>query len=123
MHKIMNMHNCISELPEDIGLEVSNQCVSRTLTDGECLYRQGDKPDACFQVASGRLKICNFNHDGQELLHTYLIEGDCVGDLGLIIDEHRINCAFACGDTRINVLNKVKFLGLYEKYPEMQKEY
>lgn len=121
MHKVLNMHNWISELPEDIRLEVSRQCVEKILTDGECLYRQGEEPDACFQVASGRLKICNFTHHGQELLYTYLVEGDCVGDLALIIDERRVNCAFACGDTRVNALSKVKFLDLYEAFAEIPK--
>ena len=121
MHKILNMHNWISELPQDIAQAVVQQFVTRGLVDGECLYNQGDEPGACYQVLSGRLKICNFSHNGQELVLSYLVAGDCVGDLGLIIDQPRINCAFACGDTRVGVLRRAQFHHLYEQYPEIPK--
>lgn len=121
MHKVMNMHNWISELPETVAGEVKQRCVSRTLSDGECLYHLGDKADACFQVTKGRLKICTFNHAGQEMVHAYLMEGDCVGDWGLIIDEPRMNFAFACGETEVNVLKKAQFDELYQLYPEVSK--
>ncbi len=121
MHKVQNMHNWISELPEKIRQEVVQRCVSRTLGDGDCLFRPGDPADACFQVITGRLKICTFNHVGQEMVHTYLMKGDCVGDWALIIDEPRMNFAFACRDTALNVLRKPQFDELYEKYPEIPK--
>ncbi len=121
MHKVQNMHNWISELPEHIRQQVIQQCVSRTLSNGDCLYRLGDPPDACFQVTKGRLKICTFNHAGQEMVHSYLVKGDCVGDWALIINEPRMNFAYACRDTEVNVLKKPQFDALYEKYQEIPK--
>lgn len=121
MHKIVNMHDWVSELPEDIGQEVIRRCVTRSLVDGECLYRQGDPADACFRVISGKLKMCNFNHYGQELLHTYLMEGDCVGDPNLILDEPRLNFTFAVGETRVAVLRPADFHELYGSYPEIAR--
>lgn len=119
MHKILNMHDWVSELPEALAQEVIQRYVIRTLSDGECLYRQGESSDSCFRVISGKLKICNFNHDGLEFLHTYLIEGDCIGDPGLIINEPRMNCAFACGQTKIGVLRQADFNDLYKSQPEI----
>jgi CRP-like cAMP-binding protein len=121
VRKVLNLHNWIAELPDDLGLEVLHRCVRRKLSDEECLYRLGDPSDACFQVAKGKLKICNFNHSGQELLHTYLMEGDCVGDWGIIINEARMNFAFACGNVEVNVLKKSQFQDLYDRYPEIPK--
>ena len=121
MHKVQNMHNWISELPEGVRQQVMQRCAPRTLIDGDCLFRLGDPADACFQVIKGRLKICTFNRAGQEMVHSYLMEGDCVGDWGLIINEPRMNFAFACRDTQVNVLKKPQFDELYEKYPEIPK--
>ena len=108
-------------MPEEIGNEVVQRCVTRCLNDGECLYRLGDAPDACFQVYKGKLKICTFNQAGQELLHTYLMEGDCVGDWGLLIDEPRMNFAFACGSVEVGVLAMRHFNELYDKYPQIAR--
>ena len=121
MRKILNLHNWIAELPEEIGREVLRCCTTRKLSDEECLFRLGDPPDACFQVAKGKLKVCNFNHAGQELLHSYLMEGDCVGDWGIIINEPRMNFAFACGDVEVNVLKRSQFQDLYDRYPELPR--
>lgn len=121
MHKVQNLHNWISELPDDIASDVIAHCTHRKLVDEECLYHLGDASQDCFQVTKGRLKICTYNHAGQEMLHVYLMGGDCTGDWGLIIDEPRMNFAFACGDTEVNVLNKHKFWELYDKYQEIPK--
>ena len=70
MQKIQNLHNWISELPEELAREVRCCFTTRKLISGEYLYRQGDAPAACFQVASGRLKVCKSNVNGQELVRT-----------------------------------------------------
>jgi CRP-like cAMP-binding protein len=121
VHKISNLHNWISELPDDIADEIRRQFVSRRLTDGEYLYHQGDEPEACYQVAQGRLKVCNYNYAGQELVHTHLMPGDCVGDWGLLIEQPRMNNAVACGDTEVNILRKSRFNAVYDKYPDIPR--
>ena len=121
MRKITNFHNWIAELPEEIGNEVIQQCVTQRLNDGECLYRLGDPPDACFQVSKGKLKNCTFNQTGQELLHSYLMEGDCTGDWSLLISEPRMNFAFACGAVEVSVLATRHFNKLYDKYPQIAR--
>lgn len=121
MHKISNLHNWISELPDDIADEIRRQFVSRRLTDGEYLYHQGDEPEACYQVAQGRLKVCNYNYAGQELVHAHLMPGDCVGDWGLLIEQPRMNNAVACGATEVNILRKSRFNAVYDKYPDIPR--
>ncbi|NIB38619.1 Crp/Fnr family transcriptional regulator [Pseudomaricurvus alkylphenolicus] len=115
------MHNWISELPEEIGREVIARCSSRRLSDGECLYRLGDAAEECYQVIAGRLKVCTYNHAGQEMVQVYLMAGDCIGDWPLLIDEERMNFVYACGDAEVNVLKKFHFQQLYEKYQEIPK--
>ena len=121
MHKVSNLHNWISELPEVIGEEIHSCFSKRSLQDGEFLYHQGDHAGACYQVARGRLKVCNYNYAGQELVHVILVDGDCVGDWGLLIDQPRMNNAVACGDTEINIISKAHFDDLYDKFPEIPK--
>ena len=121
MQKIQNLHNWVSELPDEIGAQVSRHFLNRTLADGEYLFHQGDLPDACFQISTGRLKVCNYNDSGQELVHTYLEEGDCIGDWGLLIDQPRMNNVIACGNAEINILRKPHFYQLYDQYPEIAR--
>ena len=121
VQKIQNLHNWVSALPPAIRGEIAQRFVARKLTDGECLFRQGDPPDACFQVAKGRFKVCNYNYSGQELVHTYLKEGDCIGDWGLLIDQPRMNSAVSCDSTEVNVLRKAHFFELYDKHPEIPR--
>lgn len=121
MQKVSNLHNWISELPEAIGEHIRRRFSQRSLQDGEFLYHQGDHAGACYQVAKGRLKVCNYNYAGQELVHVILVDGDCVGDWGLLIDQPRMNNAIACGQAEINILSKTHFDELYDKYPEIPK--
>jgi CRP/FNR family cyclic AMP-dependent transcriptional regulator len=121
VQKVQNLHNWISELPEEIQGEVGRHFVSRKLVDGEYLYHQGDPPDACFQVANGRCKVCNYNYDGQEILHTYIMAGDCVGDWGLLIDQPRMNSTISVGSSEVNVLRKTHFNNLYDRFPEIAR--
>ena len=65
--------------------------------------------------------MCNSNYAGQELVHTYLMAGDCVGDWGLLIQQPRMNNAVACGDTEVNILRKTHFNELYDKYTEIPR--
>ena len=121
MQKVQNLHNWISELPEEVRKEIDRHFVSRKLVDGEYLYRQGDPPDACFQVSKGRCKVCNYNYDGQEILHLYLMAGDCVGDWGLLIDQPRMNNTISVGSSEVNVLRKTHFNNLYDRFPEIAR--
>lgn len=121
MQKIQNLHNWVSELPDEIRSEVSRHFVHRKLTDGEYLFHQEDPPDACFQISRGRVKVCNYNDSGQELVHTYLHEGDCIGDWGLLIEQPRMNNAISCGNAEVNILRKAHFYELYDKYPEIAR--
>lgn len=121
MHKVLNMHNWVSELPEEIQREVIQRCATRKLTEGEYLYRLGDIASDCFQMIEGKLKICTFDQAGQEMIQFYLMEGDCVGEWPLLIDEVRMNFVYACCDTEVYVLKKSDFYELYEQYPEIPK--
>ena len=121
VQKVLNLHNWICELPQAVADDIAGRFVTRKLSDGEFLYHQGDPPDACFQVGKGRLKICNYNHEGQEILHAHLVGGDCVGDWALILDQPRMNNAISCGESEVNSLRKHHFNELYERYPDISR--
>ncbi|MEP5765120.1 MAG: Crp/Fnr family transcriptional regulator [Halieaceae bacterium] len=121
MQKVQNLHDWVSELSDAVRDEVISSFVDRNLIAGEFLYRQGDPAESCFQVTEGRIKVCNTNFAGQELVHTYLLKGDCVGDWSLLIDEPRMNYAVACGVSAVSVLRKSDFMHLYMKHAEIPR--
>lgn len=121
MHKVLNLHNWMIGLPEDIQAKVQFHFVTHKYSKGEFVFRTGDQPDFCLQVLSGRLKVCNYSVTGQEMVHTHLVKGDCVGDWSLILDEPRMNAVISCGNTEVNLLSKLHFERLYNTHPEIPK--
>ncbi len=65
--------------------------VSRTHTaiGGECLFREGDTPEALYVVKSGSAKVYFTTEDGAEQVVAFYMPGDVLGLDALGIDEHR----------------------------------
>jgi len=121
MQNIANMHDWISDLPDNVAGDVLSRCTTQSLLDGESLWHPGDPANKCYRVKSGRLKVCNVSASGQEFVHTYILEGDCVGEWGLMLKEKRLNHTVATGATEVLALRKEDFYLLYDKYPEIPK--
>lgn len=119
MLEIPNLHNWRTDLSAQATAELDEKLSLRKVSANEAIYSSGDKSTSGYQIVSGRVKICNYTVDGGELILSNLHRGDCVGDLGLITGEDRVNYAVACEDTVVNVLERSDFDFLCKKYSEI----
>lgn len=121
MKEIENFHNWFALIPKHIQEEIQSRFVLKTYEPGCFLYKNGDSSNASFQIETGKIKICNFSHQGQEYIISYLLSGDWCGDIGLINGTNRFNNAIAVERTQAKLLIKDDFLYIYNKYPEVPK--
>lgn len=104
--------------PEDLsrirGISVLRRCARR-----ETLFREGDRADGFFVVASGRVKVFKLSADGKEQVLHILEPGDSFAE-ATIFEEGRFPAnAEALGDSDLLFLPKRPFIELLEKNPKM----
>jgi CRP-like cAMP-binding protein len=121
MKKIKHFHNWYGILPNNIQKEIKARFIKKTIKADGYLYQNGDPSTANYQIISGKIKICNFSHQGQEIIISYLYNGDWCGDIGVINGSERFNNAVAIEETKVNILKKEDFDYFYDKYPEVAR--
>lgn len=119
MLSIPNLHNWRYDLPDEIKRELNKKLTYKHFNKGDIIYASGDSASASYQVESGKVKICNFNKEGREIIIGMVIEGDCFGEVGMIATHRRCNYAQACTDIKVNLLQSSHFVELVMKYPEL----
>jgi len=80
----------------------------RQLKDGEVLFREGDSADCAYIVESGQLKITTATEEGDIVLKT-LVDGELVGEMGIIDDSPRTATATSIGETNLTLVTKNQF--------------
>jgi CRP-like cAMP-binding protein/Zn-dependent protease len=78
------------DVPEDALSELAGRVRLRTLSPGQPVVRQGDRPEAFFVVRRGHLQVVEENpDDGTERVLNTLARGDSFGELALVRTEPR----------------------------------
>ncbi len=85
---------------------------------GTALFQEGDHARYYYQVASGEVKMNNFNDEGKEFLQGIFTAGDSFGEPPLLIDEPYPANAEALTDATVYLLSKVRFFELQSANPE-----
>ncbi|MEQ8861187.1 MAG: Crp/Fnr family transcriptional regulator [Pseudomonadales bacterium] len=99
--------------------EIVDLGYSTPMRQGEILYLQGD-PGAClFVVLAGEVRISASGPDGQELHLNTLSAGDVMGEIALMDGGSRTATATATRDGRLFRIDRVDFLGLAERTPDI----
>lgn len=60
-----------------------------TLRPDQALFRQNDKPDGCYALVEGTVKVSIVSSGGDEALLAILGEGDIIGEMGMVDGEPR----------------------------------
>lgn len=82
--------------------ELERQISWRTLHRGEVLFRQGDRGDAWYVVASGRLAVVEPAHDGQpERRLSEVGRGEGIGEMALLTGQPRSATVYALRDAEL----------------------
>lgn len=92
---------------------------SRPMRQGDVLYLQGDPGDCLFVILAGEVRISANGPDGQELHLNTLSAGDVMGEIALMDGGTRTATATATRDGRLFRIDRVDFLGLAERMPEI----
>ncbi|WP_295875596.1 Crp/Fnr family transcriptional regulator [uncultured Zhongshania sp.] len=117
--EILTANPLLSGLPADIVEELMAVSVLKQLTDGECVYAQGDDGDGLFGVVQGRIRLSNSSRDGKELLVMLVEPGDWIGEVSLLDGLPRSLDAFAMGDCAVLFLPSARFDALLKSKPEL----
>ncbi len=85
---------------------------------GTALFQEGDHARYYYQVASGEVKMNNFNDEGKEFLQGIFTAGDSFGEPPLLIDEPYPANAEALTDATVYLLSKTRFFELQSANPD-----
>ena len=76
-------------LSEDELRQVADLAVPRSYEAGEVIFREGDRPDTCFIVRTGRVRITRRHSGGRSLTLAELSAGEMFGELSMFDGEGR----------------------------------
>ncbi len=99
--------------------EIVDLGYSRPMRQGDVLYLQGDPGDCLFVILAGEVRISANGPDGQELHLNTLSAGDVMGEIALMDGGTRTATATATRDGRLFRIDRVDFLGLAGRMPEI----
>jgi CRP-like cAMP-binding protein len=116
------LHSWVAGLPEPVKKAVFAACSRRKLAAGEAVYTLGSKPEACYIIERGRVRIFNVSDSGREVTLGELRSGDCIGEVGMIDGMPRFNTAVATEASELQVLARADFDRLYASHPEIARE-
>lgn len=122
MKAIHNLHNFIEPLSKDVLTKLDQCSFERSINSKEAVYRQGDDSIEVYQLQTGGIKLCNYSHDGKEVVMSVLKPGDCFGEMGVIDKLPRLSHAIAIETSTLRVLSEKDFNRLYNAYPEISRQ-
>ncbi|RZJ31054.1 MAG: Crp/Fnr family transcriptional regulator [Flavobacterium sp.] len=85
---------------------------------GEHLFREHGRALHYFQVASGEVKMYNFNDDGKEFIQGMFMANDSFGEPPLLNGKPYLTNAVATIDSEVWLLAKADFLAMLSQFPE-----
>ncbi|WP_448213810.1 Crp/Fnr family transcriptional regulator [Colwellia sp. MEBiC06753] len=116
---VPNLHNWRKDLSEEALSELKKMVQLKKYAKDQFIYVSREESHSGFQIVSGRVDICTYSEDGDQLILSTLNPGDCFGDLSLLTKERRVNSAVASEDTLLNVLTNEQLESLIQSFPEI----
>ena len=86
---------------------------------GDQLFREGDSALNFYQVASGEVKMNNYNEDGKEFIQGIFTTGESFGEPPLLANVKYPANAEALSDAEVFQLSKEHFLNLLTSNPQV----
>lgn len=122
MKIILNDHDFINKLSENIQREIEEICLIRQTEKNEIFYQKGDLATEMYQILKGSIRLCNYSNDGREIVTGQLRQGDCFGEMAIIDGFPRVCCAITNESSQVLILTKKNFKQLYQKHPEISQQ-
>jgi CRP/FNR family transcriptional regulator len=106
-------------LSEDELRQVANLAVPRSYQAGEVIFREGDRPDTCFIVRTGRVRITRRHSAGRSLTLAELSAGEMFGELSMFDGEGRSATVEALEETMTLALLERDVRRVLREHPEI----
>jgi len=90
--------------------------LGRVYSDGEVIFREGDKGDGMYVVQSGKVRITRQTSSGDVVLNT-IGTGDILGEMAIFDMLPRSATAAALGEARVLSVDKAKLFRLISGDP------
>jgi NTE family protein len=100
-----------SDFPERALSGLAARCVERTFRKGDVLWHAGDDATELLVLLSGELEVWGTGSDGARLLLGHVGPGECVGEMGVMLDERRSATVVCSRPTRALALGRTDFRG------------
>lgn len=108
-------------IPVDLLLE--RGASYREIYTGDMIFTKGAPVCFYYQLVSGRIRWCNNNVDGHEVLHKIVSPGDCFGILSLFDQEVYETNAIADSPGTLIRLSISKFYEILHEFPEIHMKF
>ncbi len=89
----------------------------RSFRQNEVIFLKGDSGFGLYLIRSGKVKICVVDHQGIELIFTFLSKGDLLGDMAILDGKPRSATAIAVENTNTLYLDRREFLEFLKTSP------
>jgi CRP/FNR family cyclic AMP-dependent transcriptional regulator len=118
--KAVLRHNYLFRGLSDATLDgVAALAVKRTYYKGSVIFSQGDRGDALFGVASGRVRISASASGGREVFLNIMEPGDTFGEIAVMDGRPRTANAVALDTASLLVIQRTDFLPFLEREPRL----
>jgi CRP-like cAMP-binding protein len=104
-------------IAEDLLLDHGAKKVN--FSKGDQLFREGESANNFYQVASGEIKMNNYNEDGKEFIQGIFSIGQSFGEPPLLANVKYPANAEALSDAEVFQLSKKQFLELLSSNPKV----
>ncbi|MHA6278713.1 Crp/Fnr family transcriptional regulator [Salinimicrobium sp. CAU 1759] len=103
----------------DEDLLLNHGAKKATFSKGDQLFREGESANNFYQVASGEIKMNNYNEDGKEFIQGIFSIGQSFGEPPLLANVKYPANAEALSDAEVFQLSKEQFLELLSSNPKV----
>ena len=99
--------------------ELESRSQTRIAEKGRLLYLPGDRSDAVYFLASGRIKISRLSDNGKEFILEIVEPGSFFGETGVLDEEPRETAAEALEPSTFHVVPEVRFRSILKRRPDL----
>lgn len=122
MTPIGNLHDFVEALPPAVRSELDAVSTYRNAQKGRRLLRVGTLPKEVFQVQEGRVKYSSWDHQGREIVLTYMTRGDWVGLAEVFTDLPAMWNVVAQSPVTVRVISHRDFSRLIGEHPALSRQ-
>ena len=108
-----------SEVRTDNLKVVANELVIEEFLEGERVFELNDYSDKMYIIGKGKIGISFSENPEVKDFFSVLETGECFGEIGILDDLPRSATAHVIEDSTLLVLEKSRFIGLINHYPEL----